>query len=149
MRKNSGDTRQFVTIATVILCGLSFLSASSGAIDQKQEGPREQIFQLLTGLGTDIGVTARDLHASEIREPSLTSGAVLEEVQKDSPAWRAGIRKGDIVVTFDGEIIDSGRQFARVVRETVPGRTVQTTIVRDGHKRELSITVPLDSTKGP
>jgi predicted metalloprotease with PDZ domain len=147
MRKNSRDRRWFGRIATVILCGVLFLAASPGATEQQKEGPREQIFQLLTGLGTDIGVTARDLNASEIREPSLTSGAVLEDVRKDSPASRAGIRKGDIVVAFDGEIIHSGRQFARVVRETVPGKTVQTTIVREGHKRELSITVPLGSTR--
>lgn len=131
----------------LILCGWLFLAASSGAAEQEEQGPREQLFQLLTGPGSDIGVTARDLHASEIREPSLTSGAVLEEVRKDSPASRAGIQKGDIVVEFDGVIIHSGRQFARVVRETIPGKTVQTTIVREGHKRELSITVPLDSTK--
>jgi predicted metalloprotease with PDZ domain len=146
MRKNSGNSQWFSTIATVILCGVLFLAASPGAAEQQKEGPREQIFQLLTGLGTDIGVTARDLNASEIRGPSLTSGAVLEEVRKDSPASRAGIQKGDIVVAFDGEIIHSGRQFARVVRETVPGKTVQTTIVREGRKRELSITVPLDPT---
>ena len=104
---------------------------------------------MLTGLGTDIGVTARDLNASEIREPSLSGGAVLEEVREDSPASRAGIRNGDIVVEFDGERIYSARQFERVVRETAPGQTVQTTIVRDGHKRELSIAVPRDSTKRP
>ena len=100
---------------------------------------------MLTGLGTDTGVTARDLNTSEIRELSLTSGAVLEKVRPDSPASRAGIRKRDIVVEFDGEIICSGRQFERVVRETVPGKTVQTTIIRDGHKRELSFAVPRDS----
>lgn len=149
MRKNSRDSRWFSTIATVIFCGVLFLAASPGAAEQQKEGPREQLVQLLTGLGTDIGVTARDLNASEIREPSLTRGAVLEEVRKDSPASRAGIRRGDIVVAFDGEIIHSGQQFARVVRETAPGKTVQTTIVREGQKRELSITVPLDSTKRP
>jgi hypothetical protein len=74
MRKNSGNSQWFSTIATVILCGVLFLAASPGAAEQQKEGPREQIFQLLTGLGTDIGVTARDLNASEIRGPSLTSG---------------------------------------------------------------------------
>jgi serine protease Do len=61
-------------------------------------------------------------------------------VREDSPAARAGLMNGDIVVEFDGERVRSVDHFTRLVRETPAGRAVKSTIVRAGSRRELDIT---------
>ncbi len=42
------------------------------------------------------------------------------------------MKKGDIVVEFDGEHVRSVRQFTRLVQETPAGRKIQTSVIRDG-----------------
>jgi serine protease Do len=97
--------------------------------------------QVLAGRGSQIGVTIRDVDENDAKAGKMTqpSGVVIEEVAEDSPASNAGLKKGDIVVEFDGERVRSVRQFTRLVQETPAGRNAQAAVVRDGQK--LTITV--------
>jgi serine protease Do len=87
----------------------------------------------LEGPGSTIGVTVRD-------QSGDTAGVLIESVREGTPATRAGLQKGDVVVEFDGERTRSARQFTRLVRETAPGRSVKMTFLRDGSRRTLDIT---------
>jgi serine protease Do len=97
---------------------------------------------MLDGRGSQIGVMAQDLTADELKTLSggVTSGVRLDDVDDDSPAARAGLRRGDIVVEFDGERIRSARQFSRLVEETVGGRTVKLGILRNGQRQTVDVT---------
>ena len=68
------------------------------------------------------------------------NGVAVVEVTKDSAAERAGVKPNDVIVQFDGENIRSTQQFTRLVRETVPGRTVKMAVMRDGKRMELDVT---------
>jgi serine protease Do len=85
----------------------------------------------LAGRGAEIGVRIAE---------SPTGGVAIEEVQPDSPADKAGLKRGDVVLEFDAEHVRSVRQFSRLVAETPPGRTVNATVVRDGQKKDIRIT---------
>ena len=61
-------------------------------------------------------------------------------MNEDSPAEKAGIKAGDIVVDYDGERVRSARQFTRLVQETPEGRSVAIGIVRDGKKQTVNAT---------
>jgi serine protease Do len=87
----------------------------------------------LEGPGSSIGVTVRD-------QTGDAAGVVIDNVREGTPATRAGLQRGDVVVEFDGERPRSAQQFTRLVRETAPGRSVKMTVVRDGSKRTLDIT---------
>src|SRR5437867_1605926 len=67
-------------------------------------------------------------------------GVLIDEVRPDSPADKGGMKRGDVVVEFDGEHVRSARQFSRLVQESTPGRSVTATVVRDGQRRDLQIT---------
>ena len=67
-------------------------------------------------------------------------GATVTDITDGSPAARAGLHEGDVVVRFDGERIRSGRHLARVVRETPIGREVMIDVVRDGDHETLTLT---------
>lgn len=97
--------------------------------------------QILNGRGSQIGVTIRDVEESDTKTGKLAvaSGVVIEEVSEDSPAASAGLKKGDIVVEFDGERVRSVRQFTRLVQETPAGRKAQTAVMRDGQKLNLTV----------
>jgi serine protease Do len=98
----------------------------------------EQVFQVFKASGSQIGVTIRDL-TSEDQKGKAASGVVVEEVEADSPAAKAGFRSGDVVVEFDGERVRSARQFTRLVQETVIGRPVQAAVLRDGQRVMLNV----------
>lgn len=103
--------------------------------------PRADVFTF-RGAGSGIGASVRDLRSEEIASARLPQpgGVLVQEVREDSPASRAGLRSGDIVVDFDGERVRSARHFMRLVRETAPGRVVKSTVVRDGARRQVDIT---------
>lgn len=97
--------------------------------------------QIVAGRGSQIGVTIRDVEDTDAKTAKLAapSGVVIEEVSEDSPASKAGLKKGDIVVEFDGERVRGVRHFTRLVQETPVGRKVQTAVMRDGQKLSLTI----------
>jgi serine protease Do len=95
----------------------------------------------LVGPGSSIGVRVRELTADEAKAgPSGSSGVYIEAVVGGTPADRAGFRKGDVVIEFDGERVRSVRGFTRLVSETPPQRTVKAVILRDGSRQTLDVT---------
>src|SRR5688500_9370971 len=93
--------------------------------------------QVVTFGAGRIGVTVSDVEATEGK---TTAGVRVDSVDEGSPAEKAGLRKGDIVVEFDGERVRSVRQFSRLVSETPPGRTVSAAVLRDGQRTTLNLT---------
>jgi serine protease Do len=111
---------------------------AAGAPAQREPGSRA--LTVLAGRGAEIGVSIRDVEKAEADRQHVTGGAVVEEVHPDTPADKAGLKKSDIIVEFDGERVRSARQFSRLVQETVAGHQIKTTIVRDGQKKDLQLT---------
>jgi serine protease Do len=103
-------------------------------VKARQSSPR--VVQFFGG-GSRIGVSIRDIEAAD---KGASNGVVVEEVTENSPAAKAGIRKDDVFVEFDGERVRSVRQLTRLVQETPSGRTVQATVLRAGQRTNLSIT---------
>src|SRR5206468_11748021 len=86
-----------------------------------------------------VGVTVRDARPAEAGG-DRPAGVIIDEVRPSSPAEKAGLQRGDLLVEFDGERVRSARQFARLVQETVPGRAVKAGIMRDGRRSDVEIT---------
>ena len=68
-------------------------------------------------------------------------GAKVRSVEEASPADKAGIKEGDVIVSFDGETVRSASQLARLVRETPTGRSLAIEVSRDGAKQKLTATL--------
>ena len=98
--------------------------------------------QSLLGGGTEIGVTIRDVTAAEVSREKLAglAGAYVEEVRPEGPAAKAGLRSGDIVVSFDGERVRSARHLERLVDETPDTREVEVGVQRAGQRVALKVT---------
>src|SRR3970282_1855743 len=94
------------------------------------------------GAGSEIGVSVRELTNDEVSGATLDSpgGVYVQRVREGSPAARAGLRAGDIIVSVDGERVRGVRQFSRFVLESPAGRSVRAEIVRDGSRQVMSVT---------
>lgn len=104
----------------------------------------DRAIEVFTG-GSRIGVSIREVEESDAKSAKgATAGVVVEDVSTDSPASKAGIRKGDVLVEFDGEKVRSVRQLTRLVQETPAGRGVSTVLLREGQRTTVTVT-PTDS----
>ena len=130
-------------LVAAVGAGAAFFPAAHAQTTVKRTPRALEIFG---GRGSQIGVTIRDLGESDAKtgKPSSSTGVVIDEVTRDSPAATAGLKKGDIVVEFDGERVRSVRQFTRLVQETPAGRKTQAVVIRDGQKINVTIE-PRDS----
>lgn len=93
------------------------------------------------GSGSRLGVSVREVEDEDAKSGrlSVAAGAVVEDVSSGSPAEKAGLRQGDVIVEFDGERVRSARQLTRLVQETPAGRKVVGIVVRDGQRVTLTI----------
>jgi len=92
------------------------------------------------GGGSRLGVSIRDVDADDTKAKGAPAGVIIDSVDDDSPAAKAGLKQGDVVVEFDGERVRSVRQFTRLVSETPAGRNVTASIMRDGSRQAISVT---------
>jgi serine protease Do len=65
----------------------------------------------------------------------------VRSVESGSPAEKAGVEAGDIIVRFDGKTIDKASDLPRLVGNTKPGTRSTFTVFRRGQNRDLSITI--------
>jgi serine protease Do len=94
----------------------------------------------LLARGGQLGVSIRDITDDDAKGKSpAASGAIVDEVSEDSAAAKAGIKKGDTIVEFDGERVRSARQLARLVQETAAYRKTTVAIMRDGQRMNLTV----------
>jgi serine protease Do/serine protease DegQ len=70
-----------------------------------------------------------------------TRGALVSQVQEDSPASRGGIWHGDIILKIDEREIDSAAELRLVVSQFLPGTKVAVTLIRQGKTMVLPITL--------
>ncbi len=90
-----------------------------------------------------IGLGVMDLNEDAVRDLGLIEphGIEITSVVDGSPAGDAGLRRGDIVLTYRGDTVQGYEHFARLVRETPAGRTVELGIVRDGERMRLDVEI--------
>jgi putative serine protease PepD len=69
------------------------------------------------------------------------AGAIIADVQADSPAAAAGIREGDLVLSVDGEPINGQTGLVAAIRDRSPGDVVEIEVSRDGVRETLSATL--------
>lgn len=68
-------------------------------------------------------------------------GALVAQVGKDSPAERAGIESGDIIVEVDGEQIEVSADLPHVIGLIAPGSKVPVSVIREGKERSVRVEI--------
>jgi serine protease Do len=90
-----------------------------------------------------LGVTVQPVDQALAENFGLKGpqGALVGSVQKNSPAEKAGLEPGDVIVGFDGKPIARSQELPPLVAQTRPGATVKLDVWRDGKTRTIEVSV--------
>jgi serine protease Do len=90
-----------------------------------------------------LGVTIQELTPEISRKfgHSSLDGALVGEALNGSPAQRAGLRRGDIILRFDGKEVSGPAALKNMVAQHKPGKKVPVKILRDGKNLTITVTV--------
>jgi serine protease Do len=90
-----------------------------------------------------LGVMIQDLtpEVADYFGVEPNSGAIVAEVNEDSPAARSGIEPEDIVLEFNGEKVTDASRLRNLVAQTDPSTTAKMTVLRDGKRKRLDVEI--------
>lgn len=110
-----------------------------GLADELSE--QKSVFVESDGDSGWLGVTLAEVTQEKAKELKLPAvrGVLLNEVEADSPAAKAGLKTNDVITEYNSQYVEGTAQFRRMVRETPAGRTVQLTVWRDGRAQIVSV----------
>ena len=66
---------------------------------------------------------------------------LISDVNENGPSHAAGVKRGDVVVAFNGKEVQSVSQLRNLVARTVVGKDAQIKILREGKEQTLSVRV--------
>jgi membrane-associated protease RseP (regulator of RpoE activity) len=103
----------------------------------------DRTFTLFLSGGTFLGVQAEDVSKENMARYNMRDvrGVGVTEVVKNSPAEKAGLRKDDVILSFNGEPVTSTRKLTRLVSESSADQNVRLTVSRGGSEQEISATL--------
>ena len=90
-----------------------------------------------------IGVQIQPVSKEEAEAFGLGAprGALVNGVEKDGPAAKAGVEVGDIIVKADGKDVKTSQELPRIITSVRPGNKIALTVFRKGAQKELTVTV--------
>ncbi len=96
-----------------------------------------------------LGVNVKELDSNRVKELKLREehGVEVTQVEDDTPAGKAGLKVGDVVLEYNGQRIEGTEQFVRMVRETPVGRQIKLGVNRQGTPMTMMATIGQRSNK--
>ena len=94
-----------------------------------------------TDEGGWLGVEIAEVTAEKAKDLKLSAvrGVIVDGVEPDSPAAKAGVKEKDVITQYDGQPVEGAVQFRRLIRETPPGRSITLEISRGGSLQNISV----------
>lgn len=92
------------------------------------------------------GIHLQELSEGLAKYFETKEGVLISDVEEDSPAEKAGLKAGDVVIKIDGETTENSQDVQRWVRKHEPGETAKFEVIRKGRKK--TIKVELGASKG-
>jgi serine protease Do len=140
------------TLCLVILTSLGLVAATAFAQEAHHTGV------VIQRAGTSyLGIGVVEIAPDRAKALKLKEerGVEVAHVEENSPASKAGIKEGDVVLEYNGMPVQGYEQFVRMVRETPAGHQAKLVIWRNGSAQDLVATVGarknmvIDTPNGP
>jgi serine protease Do len=123
----------YLAISTAVLAAVV---SAPGAFAQTRR-------TIVVGNGPYLGVGVRDVDSDSAKKFNLKEvrGVEITSVDENSPASKAGLKDGDVVLEYNGQPIEGRAQLTRMVTETPVGRTAKLGVWRNGSMQTLTATI--------
>lgn len=156
---NMGNSGGALVDAKGRLVGINsaIISTSRGSIGLGFAIPinlASSVLQSLIATGTVargfLGISAQAVPAEDtdaLHLPKGTRGAMITDVTPDSPAEKAGLKRGDVVLAFNGQTVASWEDLRLIIAETSPGTTVELKVSRNGKPMQVTAALAKNDEK--
>lgn len=147
---NSGNSGGALINARGEVIGINSASLS------QETGAQGISFAISARLATEVmrqiiefGDVRRGWLGANVTDPPLMSlegddqpgGVQIAQIYRGGPAWQAGLRPGDILLSADGAPVGSAREFMLTMAEEAPGSEVELVAMRNGQRFTTSVTL--------
>jgi serine protease Do len=148
-RGNSGGPT-FDVDGNVIGVNTAIFSPSGGNVGIAFDIPAETVQKVVAQLRDHgsvtrgwIGVQIQPVTADIAESLGMKNarGALVAEPQSGSPADKAGVKSGDVIVSVNGEAVEDARNLARRISSLSPGTSVKLGVIRNGREDTLTLTL--------
>ncbi len=129
--------------AVMALCAPLLLSAQSCCGEEKDG---EKVCTKVCEKSGYLGITGGDLSDGAKKALNIESGAVVETVAEGSPAEKAGIKVGDVIVEIDKQQVSDFENLRKIV-VAKPNEKVNIVMFRDNKKIDKDVTLGVKETK--
>ncbi|MDX6444173.1 MAG: serine protease Do [Blastocatellia bacterium] len=118
-------------------------TAPVALLEAQEPSNPDRSFSFIVSDGAFLGVGTEDISKENMGRYGVREvrGVGVTQVAKDSPAEKAGLKKDDVILRFEGESVTSTRKLGRLVSESSADQTVRITISRGGTEQELTATL--------
>ena len=129
-------TRQLLTTALALPLALTWRASGQTAVPPLPPGPPAISSRVITisPPGSYLGIGIQEITVERAKALRLRdeTGVEVTRVAPDSPAEKAGLKEGDVVLQYNSTKVEGLEQLSRLVRETPVGREVKLDIFRNG-----------------
>jgi serine protease Do len=128
-----------IAAACILAAGATLTPAAFGQPERRNTA---RIITTRSG-SSYLGIGGADLDEARVKALNLKEdrGVEIKSVAEDSPAAKAGLKEGDVVLDYNGQPVQGMEQFQRLVRETPAGREVKLNIWRGGAPQTVTATI--------
>lgn len=90
-----------------------------------------------------LGLLPQDVSPTLAKQFNVNrpGGALVGQVEPDTPAAKAGLRRGDVILSLDGQPVNSANDLRLRISQTAPGTAVKLGVSRDGKMQDFSVTL--------
>ena len=90
-----------------------------------------------------LGLIPQDIDENLAKALNLktSEGSLVGDVSSDGPADKAGIKRGDIITSFNGAKVTGSTQLRNLVAEASPGSSAKVQLLREGQQKEVTVTL--------
>ncbi|HYJ45483.1 MAG TPA: PDZ domain-containing protein [Pyrinomonadaceae bacterium] len=140
--------RNLITLSAILLfsslSALAQVTPSAPSTPPAPAAPEAPMaFSFSFDGGNYLGVVPEEINRENMSRYGLNTvrGVGISRVAEGSPADKAGLKKGDVIVGFDGEPVTSTRKLFRLIGEAAPEQSVRLTVLRNGSEQQLTATL--------
>lgn len=135
--------KSFVLVTLFALLSLVAYAQEKDKAPKTKVADAKKAYSLAFSGGSYLGVEIKEVTKKNFAELGLSEvrGVGVSKVIADSPAEKAGLAAGDVIVAFNGEAVTSSRKLRRLISEVAPDHKAKLTVLRGGSEVALEVTV--------